>query len=109
MKNLENEIPVSPIPVTRIHKNHPQEQIIGNVISIVQTRRTTKDVKEQGIFARSPKQRNNHKDLQNCLFACFLSHLEPKNTLKALQDPSSGGGYAKGAFAIQATRSLNSD
>ncbi|GJU63262.1 putative ribonuclease H-like domain-containing protein [Tanacetum coccineum] len=32
--NLEIEMPVSPIPTTRIHKDHPKAQIIGEVDSI---------------------------------------------------------------------------
>ncbi|GJT28347.1 ribonuclease H-like domain-containing protein [Tanacetum coccineum] len=35
----------------------------------------------------SPRQnRTNHKDHQNCLFACFLSQEEPKTISQALQD-----------------------
>ncbi|GJV53590.1 putative ribonuclease H-like domain-containing protein [Tanacetum coccineum] len=30
--------------------------------------------------------RNNHKDFQHCLFACFLSQNEPKKILEALED-----------------------
>ncbi|GKF25404.1 hypothetical protein Tco_0081298 [Tanacetum coccineum] len=29
-----------------------------------------------------------HNDLQNCLFACFLSQEEPKKVIRALRDPS---------------------
>ena len=47
-----------------------------------------KDILLQSYFARSLHQRNSHKDLQNCLFACFLSQIEPKSAYKALQDPS---------------------
>ncbi|GJR16558.1 putative ribonuclease H-like domain-containing protein [Tanacetum coccineum] len=32
------------------------------------------------------QQRNNHKDQQHCLFACFLSQEEPKKIFDALQD-----------------------
>ncbi|GJW77626.1 putative ribonuclease H-like domain-containing protein [Tanacetum coccineum] len=32
--------------------------------------------------------RTNHKDFQNCLFACYLSHIEPKKPIQALKDPS---------------------
>ncbi|GJY08906.1 putative ribonuclease H-like domain-containing protein [Tanacetum coccineum] len=56
MTNLDTHILVSPIPTTRIHKDHPQ--------------------------------RTNHKDFQNCLFACFLSQEEPKKVVQALKDPS---------------------
>ncbi|GJS14007.1 putative ribonuclease H-like domain-containing protein [Tanacetum coccineum] len=34
------------------------------------------------------QQRNNHKDQQHCLFACFLSQEEPKKIVEALQDDS---------------------
>ncbi|GKF68783.1 hypothetical protein Tco_0198462, partial [Tanacetum coccineum] len=32
--------------------------------------------------------RNNHKDFQHCLFACFLSQIEPKKISEALEDES---------------------
>ncbi|GJY06338.1 putative ribonuclease H-like domain-containing protein [Tanacetum coccineum] len=32
-------------------------------------------------------QRTNHKDFQNCLFACLLSQEEPKKVIQALKDP----------------------
>ncbi|GKG60015.1 hypothetical protein Tco_0609679, partial [Tanacetum coccineum] len=35
--NLELSIVVSPIPTTRIHKDHPNEQIIGDPLSAPQT------------------------------------------------------------------------
>ncbi|GKC91962.1 hypothetical protein Tco_1157404, partial [Tanacetum coccineum] len=44
MTNLDTHIPVSPIPTTRIHKDHPVEQIIGDIHSAPQTRRMTKSV-----------------------------------------------------------------
>ncbi|GKG02912.1 hypothetical protein Tco_0310548, partial [Tanacetum coccineum] len=34
------------------------------------------------------QRRNNHKDFQHCLFACFLSQNEPKNISEALKDES---------------------
>ncbi|GJV84167.1 putative ribonuclease H-like domain-containing protein [Tanacetum coccineum] len=34
------------------------------------------------------QRRTNHKDYQNCLFACFLSQIEPKKVIQALTDPS---------------------
>ncbi|GJT42359.1 uncharacterized mitochondrial protein-like protein [Tanacetum coccineum] len=80
MNNLDAFMPVSPIPTTRIHKDHPVEQIIGDFHSAPQTRRMTKNLKERGLFS-SIQQRINHKDFQNCLFACFLSQEEPKKTL----------------------------
>ncbi|GJZ16922.1 putative ribonuclease H-like domain-containing protein [Tanacetum coccineum] len=49
MTNLDTHIPVSPIPITRIHKDHPVEQIIGDIHSAPQTRRMTKSVTEHAI------------------------------------------------------------
>ncbi|GKB25813.1 putative ribonuclease H-like domain-containing protein, partial [Tanacetum coccineum] len=77
MNNLDTFMPVSPIPTTRIHKAHPIDQIIGDLNSVPQTRRMTKNLKEHGLFS-SVQQRTNHKDFQNYLFACFLSQEEPK-------------------------------
>ncbi|GJV21789.1 putative ribonuclease H-like domain-containing protein [Tanacetum coccineum] len=87
MNNLDAFMPVSPIPTTRIHKDHPVEQIIGDLNSAPQTRRMTKNLEEHGLFS-SVQQRTNHKDFQNCLFACFLSQEEPKKVIHALKDPS---------------------
>ncbi|GJV73864.1 putative ribonuclease H-like domain-containing protein [Tanacetum coccineum] len=39
-------MPVSPILTTRVHKDHPLEQIIGDIHSTPQTRRMTKNVTE---------------------------------------------------------------
>ncbi|GJT98644.1 putative ribonuclease H-like domain-containing protein [Tanacetum coccineum] len=86
INNLNTFMPVSPIPTTRIHKDHPVEQIIGGLNSAPQTRRMTKNLKEHGLFS-SVQQRTKHKDFQNCLFACFLSQEEPKKIIHALKDP----------------------
>ncbi|GKB53788.1 putative ribonuclease H-like domain-containing protein [Tanacetum coccineum] len=47
----------------------------------------TKNLEEHGLFSLV-QQRTNHKDFQNCLFACFLSQEEPKKVIHALKDPS---------------------
>ncbi|GKB43046.1 hypothetical protein Tco_0887988 [Tanacetum coccineum] len=80
MNNLDAFMPVSPIPTTRVHKDHPVEQIIGDLNSAPQTKRMTKNLEEHGLFS-SVQQRTNHKDFQNCLFACFLSQVEPKKII----------------------------
>ncbi|GJT88019.1 uncharacterized mitochondrial protein-like protein [Tanacetum coccineum] len=46
MNNLDVCMPVSPILTTRIHKDHPVDQIIGDLNSTPQTRRMTKNLKE---------------------------------------------------------------
>ncbi|GJR53924.1 putative ribonuclease H-like domain-containing protein [Tanacetum coccineum] len=88
LNNLETTMSFSPIPTTRIHKDHPKAQIIGEVDSAVQTRRMHKQ-NEAGLITFINKQRRtNHKDFQNCLLACFLSQMEPKKVTQALDDES---------------------
>ncbi|GJW27805.1 putative ribonuclease H-like domain-containing protein [Tanacetum coccineum] len=60
MNNLATTVPVSPILTTRVHKDHPLEQIIGDIHLAPQTRRMTKNVTEH----------------------------EPKKVIQALTDPS---------------------
>ncbi|GKA13914.1 putative ribonuclease H-like domain-containing protein, partial [Tanacetum coccineum] len=61
MNNLESYMPVSPIATTRVHKDHPVEQIIRDLHSAPQTRSMTKNSEE---------------------------HVEPKKVIQALTDPS---------------------
>ncbi|GJU77827.1 reverse transcriptase domain-containing protein [Tanacetum coccineum] len=51
MNNLNTFMLVSPIPTTRIHKDHPVEQIIGDLNSAPQTRRMTKNLEKEMIEA----------------------------------------------------------
>ncbi|GKA84288.1 putative ribonuclease H-like domain-containing protein [Tanacetum coccineum] len=89
INNLETTMNVSPIPTTRIHRDHPKDQIIGDINSATQTRRMIKMSEEHAILSYINKQRRtNHKDYQNCLFACFLSQIEPKKVIQALADSS---------------------
>ncbi|GJU68067.1 putative ribonuclease H-like domain-containing protein [Tanacetum coccineum] len=46
MNNLDAFMPVSPIPTTRVHKDHPIEQIIRDLNLAPQTRRMTKNLEE---------------------------------------------------------------
>ncbi|GJW86982.1 putative ribonuclease H-like domain-containing protein [Tanacetum coccineum] len=89
LNNLETTMNVSPIPITRIHKDHPKDHIIRDINSATQTRRMIKLSKELAMVSYIKNQkRTNHKDYQNCLFACFLSQIEPKKVTQALTDPS---------------------
>nr|GEY56359.1 hypothetical protein [Tanacetum cinerariifolium] len=45
---LEPSVPVSPIPTTSIHKDHPISQIIGDLSLTTQTRSMTRAIKDQG-------------------------------------------------------------
>nr|GEX89007.1 hypothetical protein [Tanacetum cinerariifolium] len=88
--NLETTMNVSPIPTSRIHSIHPTTQILGDPTLAVQTR--SKVNKSFGTYAFvsyiQKQRRNNHKDFQNCLFACFLSQNEPKKISQSLKDES---------------------
>ncbi|GJZ53287.1 putative ribonuclease H-like domain-containing protein [Tanacetum coccineum] len=88
--NLPTEVAVSPIPTLRIHNIHPQSQILGDPKSSVQTRSRVQQHSEAHALVSyvQKQQRNNHKDQQHCLFACFLSQEEPKKISEALQDDS---------------------
>nr|GEW16432.1 ribonuclease H-like domain, reverse transcriptase, RNA-dependent DNA polymerase [Tanacetum cinerariifolium] len=48
--NLEFITVVSPIPTTKIHKDHPKEQIIRDPLSALQTRRMTKTSQEHAMM-----------------------------------------------------------
>ncbi|GJS26627.1 putative ribonuclease H-like domain-containing protein [Tanacetum coccineum] len=48
MNNLDTTIQVSPIPTTRIHKDHPLDQVIGDLQSATQTRNMSKNLEEYG-------------------------------------------------------------
>ncbi|GKA61228.1 putative ribonuclease H-like domain-containing protein, partial [Tanacetum coccineum] len=81
INKLDTTIQVSPNPTTRIHKDHPLEQVIGDLQSATQTRKMSKNLEKHG-FVSTIQQRTNHKDLQNFLFACFLLQEEPKRNKK---------------------------
>nr|GEX49732.1 hypothetical protein [Tanacetum cinerariifolium] len=81
--NLESFILVSPISTTRIHKDHPVSQIIGDLSSTTQTRSMTRAVKDQGGLSQM-----FGNDFHTCMFACFLSQEEPKRVHQGLKDPS---------------------
>ncbi|GJZ00343.1 putative ribonuclease H-like domain-containing protein [Tanacetum coccineum] len=88
--NLENTVNVSPIPTSRIHTIHPKSQILGDPTSAVQTRsKVNKTFGAHALVSYIQNQRrNNHKDFQHYLFACFLSQIEQKKIYKALIDES---------------------
>ncbi|GKA87252.1 putative ribonuclease H-like domain-containing protein [Tanacetum coccineum] len=88
--NLELVVNVSPIPTSRINSIHPSTLILGDPQSAVQTRsKVTKSSGAHAFVSYIQKQRrNNHKDFQHCLFACFLSQNEPKKISEALEDES---------------------
>ncbi|GKA60349.1 hypothetical protein Tco_0759756, partial [Tanacetum coccineum] len=64
--NITNSYTVPTTPNIRIHKDHPIDNVIGDVKSSVQTRKITKPTSEQG----------------------FLSDIEPTSIAKGLSDSS---------------------
>ncbi|GJZ44208.1 putative ribonuclease H-like domain-containing protein [Tanacetum coccineum] len=85
--NILNSYTVPTTPNTRIHKDHPIDKVIGDVKSFVQTRRMTKPTSEQG-FLSDVYEQKTHDTLNTCLYACFLSQIEPTSIAKALSDSS---------------------
>nr|GEW66618.1 retrovirus-related Pol polyprotein from transposon TNT 1-94 [Tanacetum cinerariifolium] len=88
--NLASNVVVDPVATKRVNTIHPQSQIIGALQSPIQTRSTVQKSK----FGKSAflsyihnQNRTNHADHLHCLFACFLSQLEPSSVAKALEDP----------------------
>nr|GEW05810.1 hypothetical protein [Tanacetum cinerariifolium] len=81
INNLESIISVSPIPTTRIHKDHPTAQIISDLSSTTQTRSMARAVRDQGRISQM-----FNEDFHTCMFACFLSQEEPKRKVWILVD-----------------------
>nr|GEU39249.1 hypothetical protein [Tanacetum cinerariifolium] len=53
LHNLESTFQVSPIPTTKVHKDHPLDQVIGDMQSVIQTRRMSKNLEEHGFEGNS--------------------------------------------------------
>ncbi|GKA40323.1 putative reverse transcriptase domain-containing protein, partial [Tanacetum coccineum] len=87
MSNITTTYLVPSTLNTRIHKDHSLDHVIGDVQFGVLTRRMTKTTNEQG-FISVVYEGKTHEDLHTCLFACFLSKIEPKKVIQALTDPS---------------------
>nr|GEZ62977.1 retrovirus-related Pol polyprotein from transposon TNT 1-94 [Tanacetum cinerariifolium] len=75
--NLETNLTVSPIPTTRVHKDHLVTQLIGDLSSAPQTKSMTRIVKELGGLTQI-----NDDNFYTSMFSCFLSQEEPKGYIK---------------------------
>nr|GEX65589.1 putative ribonuclease H-like domain-containing protein [Tanacetum cinerariifolium] len=88
--SFASNVVVDPVATKRVNTIHPQSQIIGALQSPVQTRSTAQKSKfgESAFISYVHNQnRTNHADHLHCLFAYFLSQLEPSSVAKALKDP----------------------
>ncbi|GJR13594.1 putative ribonuclease H-like domain-containing protein [Tanacetum coccineum] len=70
--NITNSYTVPTTPNTRIHKDHPIKNVIGDVKSPIQTRRITKSTSEQGFLILNPQ----------ALLKLYLIHLGWKQCRK---------------------------
>nr|GEX21292.1 ribonuclease H-like domain-containing protein [Tanacetum cinerariifolium] len=66
--NLETSIIVSPIPTTKVHKDHHLKQIMGDLSSATQTRSMTRVDKDQGGLSQI-----NNDDFHTCTKWVFRS------------------------------------
>nr|GEW99128.1 RNA-directed DNA polymerase, eukaryota, reverse transcriptase zinc-binding domain protein [Tanacetum cinerariifolium] len=73
----------TPNPTTRVHKDHPVTQIIGDLSLATQTRSMARVAKDLGGLSQM-----FNDDFHTCMFACVLSQEEPKRVHQALKDPS---------------------
>ncbi|GJZ02090.1 putative ribonuclease H-like domain-containing protein [Tanacetum coccineum] len=68
MNNLDTTIQVSPITTTRIHKDHPLNQAIGDLQSATQTRKMSKNLEEHRKnpkrFTEVKTERAHHRQLK---------------------------------------------
>ncbi|GJS23857.1 putative ribonuclease H-like domain-containing protein [Tanacetum coccineum] len=67
MNNLDTTIQVSPIPTTRIHKDHPLDQVIGDLQSATQTRQVLNKLEEH---RKNPKRVFLYGKIEEELYVC---------------------------------------
>ncbi|GJU12523.1 putative ribonuclease H-like domain-containing protein [Tanacetum coccineum] len=80
MNNLDAFMPVSPIPTTIIHKDHPVEQIIRDLNLAPQTRRMIKNLEEHVCLVQFSKEQT----IKTFKIACLLAIYHKKNPKRAI-------------------------
>ncbi|GJY65778.1 retrovirus-related pol polyprotein from transposon TNT 1-94 [Tanacetum coccineum] len=75
MNNLDAFMLVCPIPTTRIHKDHPVEQINKDLNSAPQTRRMTKNLEKMVCLVQFSKEQT----IKTFKIACLLAFYHKKN------------------------------
>ncbi|GJT23365.1 putative reverse transcriptase domain-containing protein [Tanacetum coccineum] len=86
--NITNSYTVPTTPNTRIHKDHPIENVIGDVKSIVQTRRMTKPTSKQGFLSAVEAMQEEllQTGLDTCGFAFWKKGYRTKWVFKNKKD-----------------------
>nr|GEX66301.1 hypothetical protein [Tanacetum cinerariifolium] len=91
VNTVASTVEVSLVATRRICTIHPQSLIIRDLTLAVQMRSKVKQTTNSDsafISSMYDQQRDNHTDFQHCLFAFFLSQVEPRSVTQALDDPS---------------------
>nr|GFB76424.1 putative ribonuclease H-like domain-containing protein [Tanacetum cinerariifolium] len=91
--NMESIISVSPIPTTRIHKDHPTSQIIGYLSLTTQTRSMARGVRDQGF--EDPE----HPDkVYKVVKALYGLHQAPRASYETLATYLLENGFQRGTI-----------
>ncbi|GJR68322.1 uncharacterized mitochondrial protein-like protein [Tanacetum coccineum] len=75
INNLDTTIQVSPNLTTRIHKDHPLDQVIGDLQSATQTRRMSKNLENIALLVLF----NKEQTIKTFKTACLLAFYHKKN------------------------------
>ncbi|GJU25482.1 uncharacterized mitochondrial protein-like protein [Tanacetum coccineum] len=76
INNLDTTIQVSPNPTTRIHKDHPLSQVIGDLQSAIQTRKMLKNLEEHG---KNPKSAFLYGKIKEEVYVCQPPRFEDQD------------------------------
>nr|GEV24062.1 retrovirus-related Pol polyprotein from transposon TNT 1-94 [Tanacetum cinerariifolium] len=75
MNNLDTTIQISPTPTTRIHKDHPFDQVIEDLHSATQTRKMSKNLEKHRFLVLF----NKEQTIKTFKTACLLAFYHRKN------------------------------
>ncbi|KAD7477316.1 hypothetical protein E3N88_00452 [Mikania micrantha] len=81
--NLDHNVGVPQVPVTRVHVNHHVAQIIGNPTARVQTRNQVTN--EESLYVELER---THGSQELWMHSAFISQIEPKTVTEALREPA---------------------
>ncbi|GJT21564.1 putative ribonuclease H-like domain-containing protein [Tanacetum coccineum] len=82
MNNLDTTIQVSPNPTTRLHKDHPLDQVIGDLQSAIQIRNMSKNLEEHMLLVLF----NKEQTIKTFKIACLLAFYHRKNLKRNKND-----------------------